>query len=99
MCQKVLAEMHQHGSDTAHLQLGDFEATFQRFVRELSLDDVEQLENKMSKQQNGLREIEGFSNRELAEKLKADKFKSDQLSLTNVLVLLQKFEPGIEVRT
>ena len=48
MCQKILAEMHQHGSDIAYLQLGDFESTFQRFVRELSLDDIEQLENKMS---------------------------------------------------
>lgn len=31
----------------------------------------------MSNQQNGLREVEGFSNRELAEKLKANQFKSD----------------------
>lgn len=41
MCQKILAEMHQHGNDITHLQLGDFEPMFQRFVRELSLDDIE----------------------------------------------------------
>lgn len=28
MCQKILAEMGQHGNDVAHLQLGEFEPIF-----------------------------------------------------------------------